>query len=370
MLGRPFPGRLAMKPALLPVLIVLATPLHAEEKILNLYGWADYVGPQTLKAFETETGIRVHYDTFDTADVLESKLLTGHSGYDVVVPSSALLGRAIQAKALQPINLEQMSGHERLDNQILASLQGADPGNRYALPYTWGTLGLALNRQAVEQRIPNAPLDSYDLLFKPEYASKLKDCGIAVIDSPQEVLSVALHYLGRAPYSQAPEDLRDAGKLLAELQPNLRYIGFGTQSSDLANGNLCLALTYNGDAVTAQTQAEAAKKPFEILYRIPPEGTLMWVDTLAVPIDAPHPEAARAFIQYMLRPQSMAELTNAMYFANANQAATPLLDSAVSGNPAVYPPQPERASLFGEQLLSKRLLRERTRLWASFRTQH
>ncbi|CDF86082.1 Putrescine-binding periplasmic protein [Pseudomonas knackmussii B13] len=359
-----------MKAILLPLLAALTLPAHAEEKILNIYSWSDYVGPKALKAFEAETGIRVHYDTFDNADVLESKLLTGHSGYDIVVPGSAMLGRAIQAKALQPIELSKMSGYENLDKQVLASLQGADPGNQYALPYTWGTTGLAINRQEVEKRIPNPPLDSYDLLFKPEYASKLKDCGISVIDSPQEVLSVALHYLGKPPYSKDPEDLRAAGKLLGDLHPNLRYIGFGTQSSDLANGNLCLALTYNGDAVIAQTQAQAAKKPFDITYSIPKEGTLMWVDTLAVPVDAPHPDAARAFIEYMMRPQSMAELTNAMFFANANQAATPMVDSSITGNPAVYPPQQVRDTLFGEQLIPSRLLRERPRLWASFRTQH
>jgi len=359
-----------MKAVLLPLLTLLSLSAQAEEKVLNLYSWADYVGPEALKAFERDTGIRVHYDTFDSADVLESKLLTGHSGYDIVVPGSAMLGRAIQAKALQPIELQQMSGYENLDKQVLAALQGADPGNRYALPYTWGTTGLAINRQEVEKRIPNPPLDSYDLLFKPEYASKLKDCGISVVDAPQEVLSVALHYLGKQPYSQNPDDLRAAGKLLAELHPNLRYIGFGTQSSDLANGNLCLALTYNGDAVIAANQALAAKKPFEIIYRIPREGTLMWVDTLAVPADAPHPEAARAFIEYMLKPGSMAELTNAMYFANANQAATPLVDTGIAGNPAVYPPQAVRDTLFGEELLPGKLLRERTRLWASFRTQH
>ena len=359
-----------MKAVLLPLLAALALPAHAEEKVLNIYSWADYVGPKALKAFEAETGIRVHYDTFDNADVLESKLLTGHSGYDIVVPSSAMVARAIHAGALQPSGAQAMSGYANLDQQVLGSLRSADPDNRYAVPYTWGTLGLAVNRQAIEKRIPNAPLNSLDLLFKPEYAAKLKDCGISIVDAPQEVISVALRYLGRPPYSQDRADLTAAQQLLGKLQPNLRYIGFGTQSSDLANGNLCLALTYNGDAVIAQTQAAAANKPYQISYQVPREGTLMWVDTLAIPADAPHPEAAKAFISFMLRPESMAELTDAMYFANANQAATPLVAKDISANPAVYPPQAVRDSLFGEELLPAKLQRERTRLWASFRTQH
>ncbi|MBM7059874.1 extracellular solute-binding protein [Pseudomonas sp. UL073] len=353
---------------MLPLLLCLALPLHAEEKVLNIYGWNEYVGKQALKDFQAETGIQVHYDVFDSIDLLESKVLTGRSGYDVIFPGIAMVGRFIPAKALQPIDPQQLKGFANLDPQVLTAMQGADPGNRYAVPYTWGTTGLALNREAVLQRIPDAPLDSLDLLFKPEYASKLKDCGISVVDAPQEVLSIALHYLGKPPYSKEPADLKAAGELLAQLKPNLRYIGFGTQTSDLANGNLCLALTYSGDASMAQAQAADAKKPFEIIYRIPREGTLMWVDTLAVPVDAPHPEAAKAFIEFMLRPASVAELTNTTFFANANQAATPMVDKAISADPNIYPSAQMRAKLFGEELIAPKLLRERTRLWANFRT--
>ncbi|MCY1279244.1 Spermidine-binding periplasmic protein SpuE [compost metagenome] len=357
-----------MKLLMLPLLLGLTLPLHAEEQVLNIYGWNDYVGKQALKDFEAQTGIKVHYDVFDSADVLESKVLTGRSGYDVIFPGIAMVGRFIPAKALQPIDPQRMEGFANLDPQVLEEMRAADPGNRYAVPYTWGTTGLALNRQAVAQRIPDAPLDSLDLLFKPEYASKLADCGISIVDAPQEVLSIVLNYLGKPPYSQDPADLKAAGELLAGLKPNLRYIGFGTQTSDLANGNLCLALTYSGDASMAQFQAAEAKKPYEIVYRIPREGTLMWVDTLAIPADAPHPQAARAFVEFMLRPASMAELTNAMFFANANQAATPLVDKAISEDPSIYPPQAVRARLFGEQLLTPKLLRERTRAWARFRS--
>lgn len=359
-----------MRRSLCLLSLVLALPLQAEEKVVNLYSWADYVAPQTLQRFEQETGYKVRYDTFDTTEVLETKLLTGGSGYDVVVPSSTVLARALKASALQPLNAQAMPGYANLDKDLLAKLAEADPGNRYAVPYTWGTLGLGVNVEAVRERLGDVPLDSLDLLFKPEYASRLKDCGIAVIDSPQEVISVALHYLGKDPYSTAKADLAAVHELLTALQPNLRYVGAGKHINDLAKGEICLALTYNGDAAIAAEQAREAKMPFEVVYRIPREGTLIWFDTLAIPADAPHPQAAHAFIDWMLRPEAIAELTNSQFFANANQAATPLLDPAVANDPDIYPDQAVRDRLFGEQALTLKEQRERTRIWTRFRTQY
>jgi putrescine transport system substrate-binding protein len=254
--------------------LILALPVHAEEKILNLYSWADYVAPETLQRFEKETGYKVRYDTFDTTEVLETKLLTGGSGYDVVVPSSSLLARALAAGALQPLQAQSMPGYGNLDKDLLAKLADVDPGNQYAVPYTWGTLGLGINLEAVRQRVGDAPLDSLDLLFKPEYASKLKDCGIAMSDSPQEVIGVALNYLGKDPYSRNKDDLAAAQALLKQLQPSIAYVANGRQISDLANGSICLALTYNGDAAMAADQARQAGKAYQVVYRIPREGTL------------------------------------------------------------------------------------------------
>ncbi|MDU9408528.1 extracellular solute-binding protein [Pseudomonas sp. zfem001] len=350
------------------LLLAIATPLMAEPKQLNLYNWADYVAPQALARFQTETGIRVKYDTFDSTDVLESKLMTGGSGYDVVFPASSGLSRAIQAKALQPVGA--LKNASNLDPELLAKLASVDPGNQYGVPYTWGTVGLAINKQAVEQRLPGVALDSLDLLFKPEYASKLKDCGISVLDSPQEVIAIALNYLGKPPYSAKAADLDAASALLAALQPNLRYIGNARQIDDLAKGETCLALTYTGDAGMAAARAAEAGQPFEVLYRIPREGTLIWFDTMAIPADAPHPGNARAFIDFMLQPEAIAELTNTLFFANANRAATPLLDEAVSGDPDIYPPEAVRERLFAEEVLSLREQRQRTRLWTAFRSQY
>ncbi|MGB4075535.1 extracellular solute-binding protein [Pseudomonas sp.] len=352
------------------VLALLAGPALATERVVQVYAWAEYIGPETLKKFEAETGIKVQYDTFDSADVLETKMLTGRSGYDVVVPSIAMLDRLIQAKALQPTGLQQMPNVDDLDPQLLAQLKAVDPGNYFAVPYTWGTVGLAFNRQDVDKRIANPPLNSLDLLFKPEYASQLKDCGISLIDAPQEVISIALHYLGKPPFSKNPADLRAIQELLAKLRPAVRSISTGTQSTDLANGDLCLALTYSGDAVLAKSQAIAANKSFSIGYSVPQEGTLTWVDTLAIPADAPHPQEAKAFIEFITRPESMAELTRSYFFANANLAAIPLLEASIAADPAIYPPENVRARLFGEQPLPLRTLRERTRVWANFRNQH
>ena len=359
-----------MRQAILPLLLCSAFAAQAEDKALNLYSWSAYIPEQALQRFKDETGIRVKYDIFDSAEALDSKLLTGGSGYDVVFPASSGLARAIQAGAVQPIQRSRLSNLGNLDAELLAKLAVADPGNQYGVPYTWGTVGLGYNREALERRLPGVPSNSLDLLFKPEYASQLKDCGIAVIDSPQEVISIALNYLGKDPYSSDRGDLAAVQQLLAGLQPNLRYVGSGRHIDDLAKGEICLALTYNGDALMAADNAREAGQPFSVEYRIPVEGTLIWFDTLAIPADAPHPEAAHAFIDHMLRPEAIAELTNSVFFANANQAATALVDEAITGDPDIYPPADVRARLFSEQLMPLRQQRDRTRIWTTFRSQY
>jgi putrescine transport system substrate-binding protein len=287
-----------------------------------------------------------------------------------VFPASSGLARAIKAKAVQPVDRSQLKHYVNLEPELLEKLASADAGNQYGVPYTWGTVGLGYNKQALEQRLPGVPTNSLDLLFKPEYASKLKDCGIAVIDSPQEVISIVLNYLGKDPYSSDRADLKAVQQLLAELQPNLRYVGAGRHIDDLAKGEICLALTYNGDAYMAADNARQAKQPFEVLYRIPKEGSLMWFDTMAIPADAPHPKAAHAFIDFMLRPESIAELTNSVFFANANGAATTLVSAEITGDPDIYPPAEVRSRLFSEELMPLRQQRDRTRIWTTFRSQY
>ncbi|MEN0107452.1 MAG: extracellular solute-binding protein [Pseudomonas sp.] len=357
------------------VLLAATLPVQlqaqAEEKALNIYNWSEYIGPEALKGFQAETGISIKYDVFDSPEALDSKLLTGGSGYNLVFPSSSGLARAVKAKAVQPIDRSGLTLYSNLDPELLSKLATSDPDNRYGVPYTWGTVGLGLNQEAVRKRLgDDVPLNTLDLLFKPEYASKLKDCGIGVLDSPQEVISIALNYLGHDPYSTKPAELKEVQQLLAALQPNVRYVASGRQIDDLAKGEVCMALSYSGDAATAAARAIEAKQPFAVLYRIPREGTLIWFDTMAIPVDAPHPQAALAFINYMLRPEAMAEVTNTVFFANANNAATAKVDPAVTGDPDIYPPAELRARLFSEQLLPLPAQRERTRLWTAFRTHY
>ncbi|PTQ67069.1 polyamine ABC transporter substrate-binding protein [Pseudomonas sp. GV071] len=362
-----------MRIAACALLLAATLPLHlqAEEKALNIYNWSEYIGPEALKGFQAETGIQIKYDVFDSPEALDSKLLTGGSGYDLVFPSSSGLARAIKAKAVQPIDPAGLKLYSNLAPDLLSKLATSDPDNRYGVPYTWGTVGLGLNKDAVSKRLGNdVPLNSLDLLFKPEYASKLKDCGIGVLDSPQEVISIALNYLGHDPYSTQPADLKQVQQLLAALQPNVRYVASGRQIDDLAKGEVCLALSYNGDAATAAARAVEAKQPFEVVYRIPREGTLVWFDTMAIPVDAPHPQAALAFINYMLRPEAIAEVTNSVFFANANSAATAMVDLAVTSDPDIYPPAEVRAHLFSEQMQTLAQQRERTRLWTAFRSHY
>jgi putrescine transport system substrate-binding protein len=364
-----------MRNAACALLLAATLPLHlsaqAEEKALNIYNWSEYIGPEALKGFQAETGIQIKYDVFDSPEALDSKLLTGGSGYDLVFPSSSGLARAVKAKAVQPIDHSGLKLYSNLDPDLLGKLATSDPGNRYGVPYTWGTVGLGLNKEAVSKRLgADVPLNTLDLLFKPEYASKLKDCGIGVLDSPQEVISIALNYLGHDPYSAKPADLKEVQQLLAKLQPNVRYVASGRQIDDLAKGEVCVALSYNGDAATAAARAVEAKQPFDVVYRIPREGTLVWFDTMAIPVDAPHPQAALAFINYMLRPEAIAEVTNTVFFANANSAATALVDPAVTSDPDIYPPAEVRARLFSDQMQSLAAQRERTRLWTAFRSHY
>lgn len=267
-----------MRAAIGVLCLGLGLTAHAAEQQVNIYTWSAYLPEQALQRFKDETGIQVKYDIFDSAEALDSKLLTGASGYDVVFPAASGLARAIKAGAVQPIERAQLHNFANLDAEMLSKLAAADPGNQYGVPYTWGTVGLGINKQAVEKRIPNAPLNSLDLLFKPEYASKLKDCGIAMLDSPQEVISVALNYLGHKPYSTDAAELKQVQQLLATLQPNIRYVASGRHINDLAKGEVCLALTYNGDAAQAAARAQETQQAFEVIYRIPREGTLLWFE--------------------------------------------------------------------------------------------
>ncbi|HQU69488.1 MAG TPA: extracellular solute-binding protein [Albidovulum sp.] len=330
---------------------------------LAIFTWADYFGADTISAYEAETGSKVTVDYFDSNEVLETKLLVGGSGYDVVFPAASNAEREFRAGALLPIDPAKLSNYGNLDPAILAALDAVPGGRQLGVPYTWGTIGIAYNPALVSERLGEVPTDTLDLIFKPEIAAKLADCGIAVLDSPVEIIAVALNYLGADPYSENPDDLARAEKLLTDTAPSVRYFSNQKATTDLATGSICAALIYSGDAGIAQARAAEAGNGVEVGYAIPREGTLMWIDLMSIPADSARVAAAYAFIDHMLRPEVIADVTNTVFFANANAAATALVDPAISSDPGVYPPAEVIARLFADRSIDAKPLRERTRLW-------
>lgn len=332
---------------------------------VHVYNWYDYIGPDTLKNFQHDTGIQPVYDTFDSSEVLESKLLIGGSGYDVVVASSFSLPTLIKAGVLEPLDRARLTNLKHMDGGLLAKLAVNDPGNRYAVPYLWGTNGIGYNVDKVRAALgENAPVDSWDLLFKAENLAKLEQCGVAMLDSAAEMLPVALHYLGLPPNSSNPDDYRKAEQLLLKLRPHIRYFSSSKFISDLANGDICVAVGWSGAVLEAKGNAEQAGNGVRVAYSLPKEGAPVWFDTLVLLKQAPHPEQGLAFIDYLLRPEVIAPITEYLNYPNGNLNATPLIGTATRSNPAVYPPVQTLAKLFPLSPLPKKTERMRTRVWS------
>lgn len=344
----------------------LAAPAAAGE--LAIYNWADYFGETTISGYEAASGAKVTLDYFDSNEVLETKMLAGGSGYDVVFPAASNAERQLQAGALHPIDTSRLENYGNLRPEILASLDKVPGGRQLGVPYTWGTIGIAYNPALVSERLGGMPVDSWNLLFNPDYASKLKDCGIGVLDSPVEMLSVTLNYLGADPYSEDKAEIAQAQDLLAGAAQNIRYFNNQKPSTDLPAGNLCLAVMYSGDTGIAQARALEADNGVEILYAIPKEGTLMWIDLMAIPEDAANVDEAYAFIDYMLRPEVIAEVSNTVFFANANAAADTHVLPEVLSDPGIYPDAATLARLFPDKSLGAKALRQRTRAWTKVKS--
>jgi putrescine transport system substrate-binding protein len=337
---------------------------------LRIYNWSDYIAPGVIAGFEAETGIRVTYDVFDSNEVLEAKLLSGAAGYDIVVPTSDFMGRQIVAGVFQPLDKSRLSNYGNLDPELMALIERFDPGNRYGIPYLWGTTGFGYNIDQVRQRLgPNAPVDSLDLVFRPEYLSRLADCGVAFLDAPQEVFAAALNYLGLDPNSQRVEDYRGPVRdLLKAIRPHISYFHSSQYINDLANGNVCVAFGWSGDILQAADRAAEADNGNSIAYTVPREGALMWFDMLAIPADARSAARAHQLIDYLLRPEVIAEITAYVKYANANRAATSRVPAEIAGNPGVYPPPGVRATLFTKQVTPPKIDRIMTRLWTELKT--
>ncbi|WP_068825751.1 extracellular solute-binding protein [Pseudomonas sp. BMS12] len=339
----------------------------AEDKTLRLYNWADYFAEDTLANFTQETGIKVIYDVMEGSETLEAKMMAGGSGYDLIFPGDTVAERLMRAGALQKLDPDKLQ-HLADIEPGLRSLQTQYPYSRHAtVPYTWGSIGITYNAEMIGKRMANAPVNSLDLLFKPENAAKFADCGISMIDSPDEVMAVVLNYLGRSPRSAEPEDLKAATELLVSIKPYIRK--FQSQPvTDLVNGDLCLSLGYSGDVTQAQRAASGAGKAADFRFHIPREGTTVWMDTMAIPVDARHPEYAYAFINFVMRPQNMAAISNFTGYPTSSAKARPMVDADMRNNPDIYVDEATYARLIPGKDIPQRSMRARMRAWTTFKT--
>lgn len=339
-----------------------------EEKVLHVYNWSDYIAEDTIKNFEERTGIRVTYDVFDSNDVLETRLLAGNSGFDVVVPSASFLERQIKAGVFQKLDTSQLPNLENMDPDIMQRVALHDPNNEHSVPYLWGTTGLGYNEAKVKEIVGDASLDSWDYIFDPKLISQFKDCGVSVLDAPDELLKIALAWMGRDPNSQKEEDLAAAEEKLMAIRPFIRKIHSSQYIEDLANGDICLAVGWSGDILQARDRAEEAGQDVVVKYSIPKEGTIVWFDMLAIPADAKHPRNAHAFINYLMEPQVAANNTNYVNYANANAASLPMVNEEVKNDPGIYPTPEVKAKLFPSLAYNEDFNRLMTRMWTRFTT--
>jgi putrescine transport system substrate-binding protein len=337
-------------------------------KVLNLYIWSDYLAPNTLSDFEKQTGIKVHVAYFDTNETLETKLLAGSSGFDIVVPTASYFERQIKAGVYLPLDKSKLPNLKNMDPQLMAKVAMHDPDNAHGVIYLWGTNGIGYNEKMVRALLPDAPLDSWRMVFDPDIASKLAKCGISVLDSPAEMMRAVFNYLGKDPNSQKPEDLAQGEAVLMKIRPYIRNINSSEYIEALANGDLCLAVGYNGDVMQARDRAHDANKGIDIKYSVPKEGTILWFDMLAIPKDAPDPDSAYAFINYIMTPQVTADISNFKRYANANTAAQPLVLDSVKDDPGIYPPPDLRQKLSVQLADSAEQTRAITRIWQKFKT--
>ncbi|MFK7868903.1 MAG: extracellular solute-binding protein [Roseobacter sp.] len=346
----------------------VAGEASAQDNTVTITAWADYVPQDVLDGFEAKTGIKVVYDPFDSLETLETKMLTGNSGYDVIFPSALVANRLIQVGALQKLDTAALSNMGNLDPAIMEFLARHDEGNQYGVPYLWGTTGVMYNPALVFERMDDAPIDSLDIFFDADIVSKFADCGVAMIDSPEEIVAIALNYLGLDPFTTDKADFEKVDALLAPITPYIRHFNTGAVINEMARGDLCLTLGWSGDAGLAYARALEADNGFEVLYSVPKEGTEVFFDFLSVPADAPNPDNAHAFIDYLMEPEVIASVTNLYYYPNGNAASLAFVLDEVKSDPNVYPTDDMMATLFPNLPRDQATLRTLTRSWTRFKT--
>jgi len=349
--------------------VAALSPAEAQQRTLNVYNWSDYVDPQVLADFTKETGIKIQYDTFDANETLETKLLAGKSGYDIVVPSGYFLERQLQAGIFQKLDKTKLPHLTHVWPEMAKRLAEYDPGNQFAVNYMWGTTGIGFNVKAVRERLgPGGAIESWDIVFKPENLAKFKDCGIHMLDSPDDILPAALHYLGLNPNSSEPKELERAAELVGKIRGNVRKFHSSEYLNALASGEICFVVGWSGDTKQAQKRAAEAKNGVEIGYAIPKEGAQIFFDNLAIPKDAKNTAEAHAFIDYLQRPEIAARNTNFIAYANGNLASQKLIDPAILQDPSVYPPPDVMAKLYVVHARDAKTQRLINRLWTKVKT--
>lgn len=353
--------------ALLLGLAVVA-PALAEQRTVRVYNWSDYIDETVLSDFTDETGVAVVYDVFDSNDILETKLLAGSAGYDLVFPSGQFMARQIRAGVFRKLDRAKLPNWKHLDPAVMAKVERYDPGNEHGVVYMWGTTGIAYNEAKIRERVPEGRIDSWAAVFDPERAKLVADCGIYILDAPDEIIAAALLHLGLDPDSKDPDVIAKAEPLLMALRPHVRKFHSSETINALANGDICLAVMWSGDAKIAASRAAEADAGVTLTYVIPKEGAQLWFDLMAIPKDAPNPDDAHRLMNFLMEPEVIARCSNVVTYPNANVASRPFIDEEVLNDPGIYPPPEVLDRLFVLTPYDQRLQRVVTRLWQRVRT--
>ncbi|PLX36081.1 MAG: spermidine/putrescine ABC transporter substrate-binding protein PotF [Hyphomicrobiales bacterium] len=349
--------------------VIAAVAANAQERVVNVYNWSDYIDEEILTEFTAATGIKVVYDVFDSNEILETKLLAGGTGYDVVVPTGTFLARQIQAGVFQKLDKSKLPNISNMWADISKRIEAYDPGNEYSINYMWGTTGIGYNTKAVVERMGDeGAVGSWDLIFNPENLKKFQDCGVHMLDAPAEMIPAALNYLGMNPDSKDPAEIEKAGELLLTIRPYIQKFHSSEYINALANGDICIAVGWSGDVLQARDRAAEAEKGVEIGYSIPKQGAQMWFDQMAIPADAKNVAEAHEFLNYIMDPKVMAKASNYVYYANGNKASQEFLNEDVIGDTAIYPDEATVGKLFTTTPYDPKIQRIVTRTWTKVKS--
>ena len=349
-------------------LLALGLAAQAQERVVNVYNWSDYIDDSIIAGFTEETGIKVVYDVYDSNEILETKLLAGGSGYDVVVPTHNFLVRQIAAGVYQKLDKSKLPNLSNMWDVVSERMAAFDPGNEYSINYMWGTVGIGYNIKKVAEALGSEPVDSWAVVFDPEKLAKLKDCGVYMLDSPSDIIPTTLKYLGLDPASTSPDDLAKAEEALMKIRPFVRKFHSSEYINALANGDICLAVGWSGDIFQARDRAAEAEQGVELAFAIPKEGAEMWFDQMAIPADAPHVAEAHEFLNYIMKPEVAAKASNYIFYANGNKASQTLIDKEILDDPAIYPDEATLAKLFTVPPYDPKVQRLVTRAWTKIVT--